>query len=399
MMGDEDMTRCDRRRRAGRRVGTVSAISLLSLTVGAFEVHADEEGSPAIGYPYLKGEVSIELHYDNAYKADDPDAEVSDAFTKTEVALGAYFNRYLSLQSTLVFEPVLDPGPGEDRFFSDHGLYAEELYAKLDLSSFAVSVGKFNPAFGKAWDVTPGVYGTDLAEDYELTERIGAAIEFTKDGTPIGNLTLTAGAFYADTSELSDSIFTERGKLSRSDGGLSNTGNPDSFAIALAGTHLPGLAGVSYNLGFVHQSGSADDIDDQNGVVAGLQVERKLGSVGLELFTEAAYFDYAGDFFETGNPAEFVETLWYYTAGAKAKFDKYNVALAYTARNSELFNGTEFDDYQIQLSAGMELPEGWTVDAGYKFLEEQNQESHVVGLLFAKTIEFNTGALEPATLK
>lgn len=68
-------------------------------------------------------------------------------------------------------------------------------------------------------------------------------------------------------------------------------------------------------------------------------------------------------------------------------------------RNTELFDGTEYDDYQLSLSAGMELPEGWSIDLGYKLAEERDEESHTIGLLLAKTIEFDTGALEPSPLK
>jgi hypothetical protein len=35
-----------------------------------------------------------------------------------------------------------------------------------------VQTGKLNPGFGVAWDKAPGIYGTDLAEDYEISERI-----------------------------------------------------------------------------------------------------------------------------------------------------------------------------------------------------------------------------------
>lgn len=35
-----------------------------------------------------------------------------------------------------------------------------------------MQTGKLNPGFGIAWDKAPGIYGTDLAEDYEISERI-----------------------------------------------------------------------------------------------------------------------------------------------------------------------------------------------------------------------------------
>lgn len=387
-----------RGRRALICAGVAAVLSLSASLSPAMAEDHDKAGaaSPPIGYPYLKGEVEIEFQYDNVFDADNPDAKTSDAFNKTEVAVGAYFTRYFSVQSTLVFEPVLDLEPGEDRFFSDHGLFAEELYAKFDFNPFSLTLGKFNPAFGKAWDVTPGVYGTDLAEDYELTERVGLAVELAWEKTAVGDVTVTGSAFFADTSELSDSVFTERGKVDLDDGGLSNTEELNSFALAIEGKDLPGLAGLSYNLGYVHQSGGVDDIDDQNGFVAGLKLDKTYNGVALTWIGEVAYFDYAGDFFEDG---DFVETLWYYTLGAQAKIDKYNVAIAYTGRNSEQVSGLERDDYQFQISAGMDLPEGWTVDVGYRFLEEQDEESHTIGVLFAKAIEFNTGEIEPVSLK
>ncbi len=77
-----------------------------------------------------------------------------------------------------------------------------------------------------------------------------------------------------------------------------------------------------------------------------------------------------------------------------AKFDKYRVSLGYTARNAELFDGKDFNDYQVQLSVGTDLPDGWAIDVGYKFFREQDENSHIIGAKLAKKIEFDTGTLE-----
>ena len=84
-----------------------------------------------------------------------------------------------------MFEPVQDPDPGDDRFLEDHGLYAEELFVNYETGHFAGYAGKFNPSFGTAWDLAPGIFGTDLAEDYEITERIGlgGALKFGGEGS------------------------------------------------------------------------------------------------------------------------------------------------------------------------------------------------------------------------
>ncbi len=194
-------------------------------------------------YPYLKGDVFIGFQTDNTFAADNPDAKLSDTYTKTEMGVGAYFSPYFSAHAGFTFEPVFDPGPSQDRFFGDEGLYVQQLYGQLDLSPVAFFAGKFNLAFGKAWDLAPDVYGADLVEDYQFTERVGVGVSVAKDKTSLGKMTLTASTFFADTSVLSNSLFTNRGQNSIRDGGLSNTGNLDSFAVSLTGSDAPGLEG------------------------------------------------------------------------------------------------------------------------------------------------------------
>ena len=109
--------------------------------------------------PRLEVEGVVEFRSDSNVKSDDPDAEITDTYNTTELAFGWFVNRVLSFHGGFTFEPVLDPPPGTDRFFEDHGLYAEELYAALQFGRVRVFGGKFNPSFGTAWDKAPGLYG------------------------------------------------------------------------------------------------------------------------------------------------------------------------------------------------------------------------------------------------
>jgi hypothetical protein len=75
--------------------------------------------------------------------------------------------------------------------------------------------------------------------------------------------------------------------------------------------------------------------------------------------------------------------------GAQASInDKYRINAAYTARDAELFDGTDFDDYQYTASAGMKIWRDWWLDAGYKFTQEEDEDSHVFGVLLSKEFEF-----------
>lgn len=69
--------------------------------------------------------------------------------------------------------------------------------------------------------------------------------------------TLGANLFTADTTFLSDSIFTSRGRLARADGGATNTGRLDNFSFTIDGEEIAALPDFSWHLGYRHlQPGS-----------------------------------------------------------------------------------------------------------------------------------------------
>jgi hypothetical protein len=271
----------------------------------------------------IKGELKVELQSDTNYKSDDPNAELTDTYNTTELGVEASFGRYLTGHGAFTFEPVRDPGPGEDRFFEDEGLYAEELFANVALGhGVNVFGGKFNPVFGKAWDAAPGVYGVNFAEDYEITERLGFGGSIEQENTGLEKLTLTGSVYHLDTSGLSQSAFTNRGRTKLSSGGVSNTEELDSFALALEAASIPALGGANLHLGyrFQHQGTTVDDLEHEQGYVAALYGSRSMNGVG---------FEWIGEIVNLDNAEGTSDELWYYTLGDTVKFAKrYNIALS-----------------------------------------------------------------------
>src|SRR4051812_32947312 len=53
-----------------------------------------------------------------------------------------------------------------------------QLNASILLHHVVLTAGKIHPQFGLAWDVTPGLHGTDVAETYELKERDGGNVAY-----------------------------------------------------------------------------------------------------------------------------------------------------------------------------------------------------------------------------
>ena len=70
-----------------------------------------------------------------------------------------------SIFAHAVLEPVTSAEQFEKWVFEDHGLYLKDMVLQFDNGTFGARAGKLNVGFETAWDKTPGVYGTDYAED------------------------------------------------------------------------------------------------------------------------------------------------------------------------------------------------------------------------------------------
>ena len=87
------------------------------------------------------------------------------------------------------------------------GQLVNQLYMSVHLGPVTVYGGKIHPRFGFAWDIAPGLYGTDFAEDYELVEQLGVGAVWRLP-VDYGRHDLSAEWFRSDTSVLTRSLFT-----------------------------------------------------------------------------------------------------------------------------------------------------------------------------------------------
>jgi hypothetical protein len=331
--------------------------------------------------PTLEGSISFELQNDYVFEADDPEAEINDLYPTIEPSFALHATPELSLNLLLVLEPVLDPDPGEDRFFEDLGLFVEELNVGYDAELFSLVAGKFGAPFGVAWDVTPGLYGDDLSGDYELSERIGAGGTVRVPTEALGTHELSVATFFADTSILSESAFTNRGRLDEDDGGVGNTEDFSNVSVALDGGELPALPGLNYHLGFSRQEAGEGDLEDELGLAVALYGAFPLtDDLALEPIAEWAHFWDA-----EGAPQD----RDYLTLGTAVRRGPYTLALVYNGRFTEPEDDADIDDHLVQVSAGYAFDFGLTVDLGYRFLEEDGLASHTLGVLIGYVLDFS----------
>lgn len=346
---------------------------------------ADDEAN----YPRLEVEVDIEIQNDWNFDSDDPDNEFNELFTTTEPGIGFTILPGLSIQSGLVIEPIDNTQPGEDRVFDQHGIFIEQLYLLYEQDAFALYGGKFNPGFGIGWDALPGVYGTEVAEDfYEQTERIGVggALNFGGGGIGgegFGEHTLAAQTFFADTTVLSEAFGEERPRLDLSDGGQSNTEDFSSMSMTLdGGGFAAGPLDPGYHLGFTYQEGGRGDPEDQVGLAAALTGAIEV----MDDMTVEPIVEYVRFF----NADAQDQDRDIFSAGLATYYGPWNAALTYSQVWTDPNDPAvaDLDVTQVQASVGYTFDFGLDVDIGYKFNQEENVDSHTVGVLFHYAFDF-----------
>lgn len=357
-------------------------VAILTSTAAAFAIVLSGAAAAAAEKTerhWITGEVSFELQNDATFDSDDADNKRNDLYATIEPGVTLHFTRTFSFTAHAVFEPVREPDPGENRYFGGHGLYLDELHLDHQSDRFALIGGKYRPNFGTAWDAAPGIYGTDIAEDYELVERIGFGGSVNFEPSGMGKHSLAVNLFFLDTSPLSDATITSRPRNRKSDGGPSNTESPKSVSATLDGT-LPAPAGLAYHLGFVNQAEGEGDTADERGLAFALSREFEAAAVTVTPLAEYVHF-WNADAVED-------RSRDYLTAALGVGVRSWNAAAAYTLRKTDFIGSPDTTDWQFQLSAGYTSPIGVTLDLGWRMLDEDGVTSHTIGTLLTYNLEF-----------
>lgn len=331
--------------------------------------------------PSVSGEIAFELQNDWNYRADDR-ANLNNNLSPTiEPSATFRLSPRWSLFAHAVMEPVGDAAKFENRAFEDIGLYMEDLYVEFSGDRFGAKAGKLNPGFGVAWDKAYGLYGTDLAEDYEISERIGFVGDWQVGAGQYGTHTVSAATFFADTTFLSESALRGRGDTREADGGVSNTESFKSFVVALNGGKIPMLGNFGYHLSFMRQAQGARDTADENSVAAAIFSSFDLGGgVSFDPLIEAVR--------QTDQGGAAGTDRLYLTFSGQVGWKGWNLAASWTERETDNPADATNTDSHFQLSAGYAFDFGLSINLGWKVSEDGGTETRTLGALAAYTIEF-----------
>jgi len=335
--------------------------------------------------PWLTVVIPIEIQNDGNFKSDDRGNQLNDLFATVEPEITVGILPGLTFFAHAVLEPMRDPRPGEDRFFRSHGIYLQDLILRYEGTLFSdapnalkfrIFGGKFGPNFGTAWDVAPGIYGADFAEDYEFVERLGFGGALILDHAALGMHTLSASTFVLDRSILSGSAITKRTRPVLADGGPGNTRGLQSFHVTLDGEKLPGLKGLTYHVSFIHQGVRGGP--DERGLALALAYETELGGFIIKPIVE-----YARIFDADGVDGQ---ARSYLTTGVSIEKDSWELALSHTFRHTRTPMDGVVRDNLFAASLGYTFENKIGVALGYSYRNEDSIATHTIGVLL--TYEF-----------
>jgi hypothetical protein len=368
-----------------RRQSTVSLLAVAACAASAHlnPTHADDCTGPCIAYT---------LDYEAFGNfLNSGDGWYSDVYPSLETEVSLETGEGLALNADVIVEAVKDPVPGENRAFGDIGAYFKTLNVSYETDDYSVLLGQFEPNFGRAWDVTPGLYGSFLAEDYELTDRLGAEASYFFNAGGFHNQA-TASVFTLDRSFLSGSLGTSRDLNNINDGGAGNTNGFSSVALTLTGCqgtdsdacYDDGTFG--YQVGLLYQSEGQDDYGNETGIVGSLNKTIKTGDEqDVKLLGEVAYFNN----FE-GTDSD----VLYATASAAYDISDYTLSLTGTQRAG--LNHQDDDETFVDASAVYNLgdavsiaSEEWSVGVSYDYDHAPDETTNQIALQVKAELEGN----------
>lgn len=365
---------------------TIAQTSLALLTLFLCPEALAQEAEPR-----LSADLLMEWQNEYAYSSDDRNNEKNNSFLRTELAPTLRLSEQIFIDGVFVFEQFdqaleRNPGHGDHIFFEREGAFAEELKLNFASGPYAVWAGKFNPAFGLAWDFGRGIWSEDFAEDYEITEKLGLGAAYTWETEMAGNYTLSATTFFNDTTFLSGSIITARDQTDKRDGGAGNTEDFSSYTAALDAENIAGIENLTARAGFRHLGQGDADIgeagDDETGFVIGAGYILPLNeSTELDLMAEYASVSNFGGVPDAGT-GNFHDQDYTYLS-AILRHGAWNTAIGYTQRDIDQGAGfNDLDDDLLQISAGYTFDFGLSAEIGYRQTEESGIDTNTAGFLF-----------------
>ena len=261
----------------------------------ARQAHADDGQYPNFGMDYTAVLQNDFSRINGAYPGGPRDT--NDFYPDITTSFYLRFSTDDQIRFTTELNPAGPPNQGQKRAFADLGLVVNELnYYKLT-SKTEWMIGKFQVPFGRAMDQAPGLYTNDFVSAYDLGGMLGATFGYRHFSQKLGLIEPDISVYTADTTELSRTFLRGGSRAQRSDGGPANTGELDSYAIAVNWTGIPALPFLELQGGYMrNRQGVAQDdgtqpADEVVRIVSARYMWARLPSTDLDRTLAGSYLD------------------------------------------------------------------------------------------------------------
>tara|TARA_A100001011_G_scaffold96578_1_gene101614 strand:- start:2009 stop:3175 length:1167 start_codon:yes stop_codon:yes gene_type:complete len=370
-------------------------ITFLSSSLHAADDGHDHDHAAHSDEPFY-GHVGIRVHADHVNDAGEGEEEVNEYYTHSHVELGSRIAEGFNIDTNLKIEG--EPGghghggiarthDGETRVFEDHPLIVESLTLTYSYEDFSVYLGKFNPKVGLDYHSFPGLYSYSMIEEYKIAERIGAGVKFGANFDDFGTHQLNVSGFHADTTFLSDAILDSRGHTSKSDGGLANTEDFDSYAISLGGKDFYSLDNniverLSYRFGYALQKAGIGNEEDEARYSLSLSYRENFS----DKISKTLIFEYMDIEHYSGEEAH---DRSYFTSSLGLELYPYSFSTTYTFVDNDApeEEDEDHDGKILQISVGYAVTPDINISFGFKRADEENEVNERFGLGFKYAFE------------
>ncbi len=335
-------------------------------------------------FPYLSGNLLTEFNFtrmdSNKYGNKNYKDDLNLSYLQIESLVNVHLSNNILIKTNLLFKPFMGRMDNLNQYYNDffgkenymprkeyfdrYDLVLEELAFEYKEEQFMFGLGKFNPTFGTAYDKSKfyPVFGTKIAEDYELTEKLGFYVAMT-----LPMLTLRANVFYNDDTFLSGSLFRNRDTYYNNglyDKGVGNEHKLNNFSL----TADFGIYDYRINAGFRRLSSSTDNTAEK-GYLFGFErlIEETETSFGVLPFVEYAFIEnYNG----TKN-----RDMNYLTARLPLFYKNWNITPSYSVRLDRESGFKNYKSYLTQISIGYKFNNGIMVDVSKNLGRESYKTS------------------------
>jgi hypothetical protein len=349
---------------------------------------ADDGQYPNVGMDY-----DATFQYDHTH-ADSPQGgnrNTGDAYPDINSTFYFRFTHDQQIQLSTEINPVAGPEPGQKRFFEDVGLVINDLNYYQNNAKSAFSVGKYHVPFGRAQDQAPGLYTNDYVATYDLDGMLGGTMAYRFFDQTLGMIEPNLSVYTADNSFLGRPYLRHGEKLQRSDGGPSNTGKLDSYAVTVNWIAIPAVPYLEMQAGYMFNKKAEDETQpDPPGedsetikIASARYIWAYEPSTDLEPTLAGRYFDIVPfvEFADVDNEDGIQgNDTRYLTTSLTFDFGDWALGATRTDKHRESTGGADRQDYLNELSLTYNITGQIKLGLSAGTQKEDGQMSELVGL-------------------